>query len=141
MIPETVSSCDMFVLVEDNLPNASLDDELGALIARKHGDIYGGAREGRCILCIEDRVGLCMHHIGVLCLELAPIRCYFCPWQAAIMAAPREAVVSDAKDDLIPSHNASPDLHAMNLAGQFGPQSFLMTGHLPCKWLYISSFA
>lgn len=103
----------MLVLIEDHLSDASLNDELGALIAWEHGDIDGSSRKGRCILGIEDRVGLSMHHIGVLCLQFAAIGGNFGPRQTSIMAAPGEAVVADAKNDLIPADNACSNLQVM----------------------------
>ena len=109
-IPETVLGGNVLVLIEDHLSDASLDDELGTLIAGEHGDIDGSTRKRGRVFSIEYRVGLCMHNIGVLGLQLAPICCYFGPGQASIMATPWKAVVPNAKNDLVSAHNACSNL-------------------------------
>lgn len=52
-IPESIPGSDVLVLIEDHLPDARLDDELGTLVAGEHGDIDGSTGEGWRVFSIE----------------------------------------------------------------------------------------
>ena len=67
--------------------------------------------EGGSVL-VENGIELGMAHVGVLGVQGIPTARELCPGQLAVRAAPGEAVVADAQDDLVLAHYACPNLQA-----------------------------
>ena len=78
---EIASLCLVLVREVDDLPDAALDDHLGALVARKEGDVYGALLDVRRIL-VQNGIHLGVANVQVLVLQL--VRGCLAPWHLLV---------------------------------------------------------
>mmetsp|Transcript_5977 Transcript_5977/g.17480 ORF Transcript_5977/g.17480 Transcript_5977/m.17480 type:complete len:226 (-) Transcript_5977:90-767(-) len=90
-----------------HLGDTTLDDELGALIAREESHIHAAASHGRGIL-VQYRIDFCVHHIHVFGVELAAA--FTRPWELVVTAACGEPVVADADNAIVRVDDTGADL-------------------------------
>lgn len=98
----------VFIRGIDHFGDPSLDNYLGAFIARKERTVKPAPTAILCIL-IQHCIKLRMHHVRVFSVKFA-FKGRLCPWEFVIRDATREAIVADPNNSVESIHNACANL-------------------------------